>query len=94
MKKGKGYKKEIQRNKSRRIKNPIVNKRTSQRQPPDPWKEIRLKLKPLGKLYNNFMEKRKIVKQKEERRRLNEQEEQKQREEEAQKLQEQEEKIL
>ena len=67
----------------------MVNKRRK-RSEPDPWREIRLKLKPLGKAYNKFREKRKITKQKEEQRRLKTEEEQRIREEEAIRLQEQE----
>ena len=73
-----------------------LNKRRKQSEP-DLWKEIRLNwkelrtnLKPLGKAYNKFKEKRRVAKEKEERIRLKEQEEQKLREEEALRLQEQE----
>ena len=38
-----------------------VNKRRNQREP-DLWKEIRSNLKPLGKVYNKFREKRRIAK--------------------------------
>ena len=40
-----------------------VNKRRKQREP-DLWKEIRSNLKPLGKIYNKFREKRRIAKKK------------------------------
>ena len=65
-----------------------INKRRNQRQP-DLWKEIRMNLKPLGKAYNKFKEKRRIAKKKEEDRRLKEEEKQRLREEEALRLQEQ-----
>ena len=64
--------------KKRRKKTSLIKR--NNRKDPDPWKELRLKLQPLGKAYSNFMEKRKIAKQKEEQRRLKEQEEQKIRE--------------
>ena len=69
--------KEVKRIKKK--KDLIGNKRRKQRQP-DLWKEIRSNLKPLGKAYNKFREKRRILKQKEEERRLKEQEEQRLRE--------------
>ena len=87
MKKRDDNKKEVTRIKLKKTKGLVVNKRTSQREP-NPWKEIRLKLKPLSKAYNKFREKRKIAKEKEERRRLKEDEEQKLREETALRLQE------
>ena len=90
MKKRVDNKKELTKVKLKKTKGLMVNKRTSQREP-NPWKEIRLKLKPLSKAYNKFREKRKITKEKEERRRLKEQEEQRINEEEALRLQEQEE---
>ena len=71
MKKINSNKKEVSKIKSRKTKGSMVNKRTNQREP-DPWKEIRLKLKPLSKAYNKFKEKRRIAKQKEEERRLKE----------------------
>ena len=86
MKKRDNNKKEVTKTKLKRTKGSMVNKRTNQRQP-DPWKEIRLKLKPLGKAYNKFREKRRIAKQKEEQRRLKAEEEQRLREETALKLQ-------
>ena len=67
MKKGDDNKKEVKKIKLKKTKDSMVN-RTSQREP-DPWKEIRLKLKPLSKAYNKFREKRRIVKQKEKQRR-------------------------
>ena len=91
MKKRDDRKKEVAKVKLKKTKGSMVNKRTNQRMP-DPWKEIRLKLKPLGKAYNKFIEKRRIAKQKEEQRRLKIEEEQRLREEEALRLQEQEEK--
>ena len=75
MKKRHVKKKEVSRIKSKKTKGSMFNKRTNQRVT-DPWKEIRLKLKPLGKAYNKFREKQKIKKQKEEQRRLKLQEEQ------------------
>ena len=90
MKKRDVNKKEVTKIKLKRTKDSTVNRRTSRREP-DPWKEIRLKLKPLGKAYNKFREKRRIAKQKEEERRLKEEEKQRLREEEALRLQEQEE---
>ena len=65
MKKRNNNKKELTKIKLKKTKGSMVNKRTSQREP-DPWKEIRLKLKPLGKAYNKFKEKQKIKKQKKE----------------------------
>jgi len=88
MKKKNYIKKEVKRIK--KTKDLIGNKRRKQRQP-DLWKEIRSNLKPLGKAYNKFREKRRILKQKEEERRLKEQEEQRLREEAALKLYQQEE---
>ena len=93
MKKRDDKKKEVTKIKLKKTKDSMVNRRTSQREL-DPWKEIRLKLKPLSKAYNKFREKRRIAKQKEEQRRLKEEEEQRLREEEALRLQEQEEKRL
>ena len=93
MKKRDDSKKEAAKNKLKKTKGSTVNKRTNQRVP-DPWKEIRLKLKPLGKAYNKFREKRRITKQKEEQRRLKLKEEQRVREEAALRLQEQEERKL
>ena len=75
MKKRDDNKKEVTKSKLKETKDSMVNRRTSQREP-DPWKEIRLKLKPLGKAYNKFREKRRIAKQKEEQRRLKAEEEQ------------------
>ena len=93
MKKRDNNKKEVTRIKLKKTKGLVVNKRTSQREP-NPWKEMRLQLKPLSKAYNKFRRKRKIAKEKEERRRLKEDEEQKLREETALRLQEQEERRL
>jgi len=76
MKKRDDNKKGVAKIKLKKTKGSMVNKRTNQRIP-DPWKEIRLKLKPLGKAYNKFREKRRIAKQKEEQKRLKEEEEQK-----------------
>ena len=70
-----------------------INKRRNQREP-DLWKEIRMNLKPLGKAYNKFKEKRRIAKQKEEERKFKENEKQRLIEEEALRLQEQEERRL
>ena len=55
--------------KIKKIEDSKVNKRRNQSEP-DLWKEIRLNLKPLGKAYNKFREKRRITKQKEEEKRL------------------------
>ena len=66
----------------------MLNKRKNQNGI-DLWKEIRLNLKPIGKAYNKFKEKRRIAKQKEEERKLKEQEKLRLREEEALRLQEQ-----
>ena len=87
MKKRDNNKKEVTKAKLKETKDSKVNRRTSQREP-DPWKEIRLKLKPLGKAYNKFREKRRIAKQKEEERRLKENEKQRLIEEESLRLQE------
>ena len=84
MKKRSDIKKEVK--KIKKTEDSTVNKRRK-RSEPDPWKELRLKLKPLGKAYNKFREKRKIAKQKEEQRRLKTEEEQRIREEEAIRLQ-------
>ena len=75
MKKRDDNKKEVTKIKLKKTKDSMVNRRTSQRKP-DPWKEIRLKLKPLSKAYNKFREKRRIAKEKEEQRRLKAEEEQ------------------
>jgi len=88
MKKRNDIKKEVK--KIKKTEDSKVNKRRNQREP-DLWKEIRSNLKPLGKAYNKFREKRRIAKQKEEERRLKEEEKQRLREEEALRLQEQEE---
>ena len=85
MKKRNNIKKEV-----KKIKKPEYskgNKRRKQREP-DLWKEIRSNLKPLGKAYNKFREKRRIAKQKEDEIRLKEEDKQKLREEEALRLQE------
>ena len=88
MRKRNDIKKEVK--KIKKTEDSMVNKRRNKSEP-DLWKEIRLNLKPLGKAYNKFREKRKIAKQKEEERRLKEEEKQRLREEEALRLQEQEE---
>ena len=88
MKKRNDIKKEVK--KIKKTEDSMVNKRRNQSEP-DLWKEIRSNLKPLGKAYNKFREKRRIAKQKEEERRLKEEEKQRLREEEALRLQEQEE---
>ena len=69
----KWFKKEVK--KIKKTKDSKVNKRRNQSEP-DLWKEIRSNLKPLGKAYNKFREKRRIAKQKEEQRRLKAKEEQ------------------
>ena len=94
MKKRKGKIKEISRVRLKKTRGSSSSKQISQSEPPDPWKEIRLKLQPLSKAYKNFKEKRKIARQKEERRRLKEEEAQRLKEEEAQRLMEQEERKL
>ena len=86
MKKRNDIKKEVK--KIKKTEDTMVNKRRNQKQP-DLWKEIRSNLKPLGKAYNKFREKRRIAKQKEEERRLKEEEKQRLKEEEALRLQEQ-----
>ena len=73
MKKRNNIKKEVK--KIKKTEDSMVNKRRKQREP-DLWKEICSNLKPLGKAYSRFREKRKIVKQKEEERRLKENEKQ------------------
>jgi len=88
MKKRNDIKKEVK--KIKKTEDSKVNKRRNQREP-DLWKEIRSNLKPLGKAYNKFREKRRIAKQKEEGIRLKEQEEQRLKEEEALRLEGQEE---
>ena len=65
MKKRDNNKKVVTKIKLKKTKASMVNKRRNQSEP-DPWKEIRLKLKPLSKAYNKFRERRKIAKQKEE----------------------------
>ena len=86
MKKRNNIKKEVK--KIKKTVDSMVKKRRNQREP-DLWKEIRANLKPLGKAYNKFREKRRITKQKEEERRLKEEEKQRIREEAALRLQEQ-----
>jgi len=93
MKKRNDNKKEVTKIRLKKTKGSMVNKRTNQREP-DLWEEIRLKLKPLNKVYNKFREKRRIAKEKEEQRRLKLEEEQKLREEVALNLQEQKERRL
>ena len=88
MKKKNDIKKEVK--KIKKTEDSKVNKRRNQREP-DLWKEIRSNLKPLGKAYNKFREKRRIAKRKKEERRLKEEEKQRLREEEALRLQEEEE---
>ena len=88
MKKRNDIKKELK--KIKKTEDSKVNKRRNQREP-DLWKEISSNLKPLGKAYNKFREKRRITKQKEEERRLKAEEKQRLREEEALRLQEEEE---
>jgi len=87
MKKGKDKIKEIPKI-IKRTRGSTVNKQTNQSEP-DPWKELRLKLKPLSRAYSDFRAKRKITKQKEEQKRLKDQEEQRINEEEAQRLEKQ-----
>ena len=87
MKKGKDKIKEIPKI-MKRTRGSTINKQTNQSEP-DPWKELRLKLKPLRKAYSDFRAKRKITKQKKEQKRLKEQEEQRINEEEAQRLEKQ-----
>ena len=74
MKKRNDSKKEVR--KIKKTKDSKFSKRTNQRVP-DPWKEIRLKLKPIGKAYNKFREKRRIAKQKEPEEQINQPEEEK-----------------
>jgi len=93
MKKRNDNKKEVTKIRLKKTKGSMVNKRTNQREP-NLWEEIRLKLKPLNKVYNKFREKRRIAKEKEEQRRLKLEEEQRLREEAALSLQEQEERKL
>ena len=73
MKKRDDIKKEVK--KIKKTEDSKFNERRNQREP-DLWKEIRSNLKPLGKAYNKFREKRRIAKQKEEQRRLQAKEEQ------------------
>ena len=84
MKKRNSIKKEVK--KIKKTKDSTISKRRNRKQP-DLWKEIRSNLKPLGKAYNKFREKRRILKQKEEERRLKENEKQRLMEEEALRLQ-------
>ena len=91
MKKRNSNKKEVK--KIKKTEDSKVNNRRKQREP-DLWKEIRSNLKPLGKAYNKFREKRRISKQKETERRFKENEKQRLLEEEALRLQEQEERKL
>ena len=63
MKKGKiNKKKEITRNRLKKTKNSIVNKRIKRKEP-DLWREIYSKLKLFNKTYKNYREKQKIQKQ-------------------------------
>ena len=93
MKKRSNNKKEVSRTKLKKTKTSTVGRRSNQKVP-DPWKEIRLKLKPIGKAYTKFIEKRKVAKQKEEQRRLKAEEEQRRNEEMSLKSQREEERIL
>ena len=86
MRKKNSIKKEVKRIK--KSGDLMLNKRKNQNGI-DLWKEIRLNLRPIGKAYNKFREKRRITKQKEEDRKLKETEKQRLREEEALRLQEQ-----
>jgi len=88
MRKRNDIKKEVK--KIKKTEDSTVNKRRNKNEP-DLWKEICSNLKPLGKAYNKFREKRRIAKQKEEERRLKEEEKQRLKEAEAIRLQEQEE---
>tara|TARA_B100001123_G_C15158509_1_gene966486 strand:- start:48 stop:971 length:924 start_codon:yes stop_codon:yes gene_type:complete len=92
MKKRASNKKEVLKTKLKKTKTLAVNRRTKQNVP-DPWKEIGKKLKPIGKAYNKFIEKRKVAKQKEELKKLKSEEEQRQKEEAALKIQKEEERI-
>ena len=85
MKKRKGKIKETSKIILKRTRGSNINKQINQGEI-NPWKEIRLKLKPLSNVYRDFREKRRIAKQKEERKRLKKQEEQRLKEEEAQRL--------
>ena len=69
MKKRASNKKEVLKTKLKKTKTLAANRRTKQNVP-DPWKEIGKKLKPIGKAYNKFIEKRKVAKQKEELKKL------------------------
>ena len=69
MKKRDNNKKELPKIKLKKTKGSIVKKRTYQKEP-DPWKELRLKLKQIGKAYIKFREKQKIKKQKEEQKKI------------------------
>ena len=92
MKKGKGKIKETQKSRQKKTRGSSSNKKHLSE--PNPWKEIRLKLKPLSKAYDVFKAKRRIAKQKEERKKLKELEEQKHKDQEKERLKEQEEKRL
>ena len=76
MRRGKNNKKEVTKIRLKKTKNSIANKRLNQKEP-DLWKEIRFKLQPLSKAYRNFVETRRVVKQKEERKKQQEKEEKK-----------------
>ena len=89
MKKRNGIKKEVKKSKKTEVSK--LNKRRNKNEP-DLWKEIRSNLKPLGKAYNKFKEKRRIAKAKEEEKREKAEEKQRLKDEETLKLQEQEEK--
>ena len=73
MKKRNDIKKEVK--KIKKTEDSKLNKRRNKKEP-DLWKEIHSYLKPLGKAYNKFREKRRIAKQKEEERKLKEEEKQ------------------
>ena len=62
MKKRKGKIKEISRVRLKKTRGSSSSKQISQSEPPDPWKEIRLKLQPLSKAYRSFMGQLKIAK--------------------------------
>ena len=76
MKKRKSNKKEVSKTKVKKTKNSITGRQLGKTKEQSLGKVISLKLKPIVKAYDNFIEKRKVKKLKEEKVKQKEQEEQ------------------
>ena len=88
MKKRKNREKGLVKNELKKTKKLNFSKPKKRKEPPDPWKILRSKIKPLSKAYINFREKQRIRKQKEELKKLKDEEKQRLNEREEQRLQE------